>query len=76
MSSLITAITENNLNCLVLGDVGVGKSQLINQHLSNLDGNRFISTKVSFSPQTITQNILDPLFDKEKFTKKSAFLMR
>jgi dynein heavy chain len=50
MTSLIIAITQNNLNCLVLGDVGVGKTQLINQHLKNLDSHKFISSKVSFSP--------------------------
>lgn len=57
-------------NVLLSGETGVGKSVIVGDFLSTLDGDKYSYTVMNFSAQTSTKNLLDVLMDKDKFTKK------
>ena len=57
-------------NVILSGETGVGKSVIVGDFLSSLDGDQYSYTIMNFSAQTSTKNLLDVFMDKDKFVKK------
>jgi dynein heavy chain len=72
---IIEKLTHKNNNTILIGDSGVGKTNIINSFMGGLNSEKFIRINMCFSQQTVSQVILDSITDKGRVIKKKKNLL-
>lgn len=54
---ILNILLENNINLLLMGETGVGKSVIVGDFLSSLDKDKYVFTALNFSAQTSSKNL-------------------
>lgn len=54
---LLNILVANQVNLLLMGETGVGKSVIVGDFIQNLDKDKFVFTALNFSAQTSSKNL-------------------